>query len=180
MNYSTNVVLIRTVDVACFTIRALEPVVRLREAAPASCGLCGSAFLDRNFASYLKAKFRDEPLWNEEYASQTLKLFESKTKRSFLGDKGFVLFELPVRGLPDNPETGVKNGRLTVSKADIRNIFEPVVAEILSLAKDKIDTARERVKTIAVVGGFGRSQYLRNRLKEMVGREVTVYHSMDR
>ena len=55
-----------TVDLISYTIAALKPILKLDEAAPGTGACCGSTFLNRKFAKYMKDKFGDDDDWDDE------------------------------------------------------------------------------------------------------------------
>lgn len=64
---------------------------------------------------------------------------------------------------------------MTMSGADVRDIFEPVVKEVIRLVTEQIKAAKRHVKAVVLVGGFGQSAYLRDAIREEVrshGAEV--------
>ena len=56
---------------------------------------------------------------------------------------------------------------------EIRDIFEPVVAEVLRLINGQIEATMKAtmkpVKAVLLVGGFGQNAYLRDRISEAIG-----------
>ena len=101
--------------------------------------------------------------------------FESQTKVRFNGKKGD---NIPMLGL--DPQPGIKRYRLELSSIDIKNIFEPVISEILSLIEDQIQQTAKKVKLILLVGGFGESRYLQTRIEEKFGAGIEVKVSLNR
>ena len=55
-----------TVDLISYTVSALKPILKLDEATPGTGSCCGSTFLNRKFAEYMKIKFGDNNDWDEE------------------------------------------------------------------------------------------------------------------
>ena len=55
-----------TVDLISYTVVALQPTLKVKEAAPGSGSLAGSSFLNMIFQETLKKRFKDEPGWDEE------------------------------------------------------------------------------------------------------------------
>ena len=85
----------------------------------------------------------------------------------------------PVPAFPDDPELGVRRTKFHLSRADLFEIFEPVIQEVRSLVTKQIEDTRaagSKVRTIVMVGGFGESTYLRNSLLDLVnGQEIKVW-----
>jgi hypothetical protein len=160
------------VDLISYTVSALDPVPLLHEAAPGSGQLCGSTFLNRIFAKYMRDRFENDPEWDDEVMIAAMERFDG-IKRKFEGnlDKVYII---PVHGLKDNRPAGIKRGILRLSGKDVSDIFEPVISEILKLVKDHIRATKKNVKEVLLVGGFGSNVYLRNRLQEEVGRAIEV------
>ncbi|MCJ1476627.1 hypothetical protein MMC13_005295 [Lambiella insularis] len=55
-----------TVDLISYTIMALKPLLKVKEAAPGTGALCGSTFINRLFESFLVRKLGHDPLWDDE------------------------------------------------------------------------------------------------------------------
>lgn len=171
----------RTVDLISYTVVSLDPVLQLEEAAPGSGKACGSTFLNRIFAAFLNDKFEDDHEWNEdrEIFTTAMEHFETKTKINFNGTQGD---SIPVHGV--TPQLGIKKGRLAVSKQELKKIFKPVMNEIIALIQDQIRETEKpsedasirskKVKLVLLVGGFGNSFYLRNRISERFGASIDV------
>ena len=84
---------------------------------------------------------------------------------------------LIVPGLRNNARAGVRRGRLCITGADVKHIFEPVVQEVIALVLGQITTAKKVVKAVLLVGGFGQSAYLRDRIRQAIGNNVEVMQS---
>jgi hypothetical protein len=171
----------RTVDLISYTITALKPVPEFEEAVPGSGGLCGSSFLNRIFAKYMRDKFGSHSEWSEDALAPVMEYFESE-KRKFQGDPNDE-FTIPVSAIEDSPPFIVK-GILRLSSEEVsKSIFDPVINEIVKLVKDQIRATEEvqkTVKAILLVGGFGENIYLHNRLRAEVGRDIKVMGGLHR
>ena len=160
---------------------SLDPILQLEEAAPGTGDACGSTFLNRIFAEFLNEKFEDDDEWiaDTEILATAMEHFETKTKINFNGTQGD---SIPVHGVA--PQPGIKKGRLMLSRVDLKNIFKPVVREIIKLVQGQIEqTEKEpddpfdknkKVKLVLLVGGFGNSFYLRNKISEAIGSSIDV------
>lgn len=58
--------------------------------------------------------------------------------------------------------------------SDLRIIFDPVVQEVVKLVKDQISASRVPIKAVLLVGGFGASNYLKERLRGAVDASVQI------
>ena len=62
----------------------------------------------------------------------------------------------------------VRRGRYRLTGADVNNIFEPVVKEVVSLVLGQITATKASVKAVLMVGGFGQSPFLRDCIRRVV------------
>lgn len=81
---------------------------------------------------------------------------------------------MPVPGLADNPERGIKRGRYSMKISDLKMIFEPVISQVIGLVKNQISSTNLEVKAVLLVGGFGSSTYLKERLRQAIGENVSL------
>lgn len=80
-----------------------------------------------------------------------------------------VLTKLVPSGIPDIEYN--EEGDLTVKGEEIAEVFEPVIAQILTLIKEQIRIVKRehsdaRIAGILLVGGLGQSPYLMARVKQ--------------
>ena len=65
--------------------------------------------------------------------------------------------------------------------ADVKEIFEPVVTEIVDLIRGQINQVAslgKNVKAVLMVGGFGQNAYLRERIRrDLAGKGIEVVQS---
>lgn len=66
-----------TVDLISYTITELSPKLKVKEAAPGTGDLCGSAFLNKRFGQFLEEKLGQEPGWDEEVLAEAIDRFET-------------------------------------------------------------------------------------------------------
>ncbi|KAL8715916.1 MAG: hypothetical protein Q9220_000583 [cf. Caloplaca sp. 1 TL-2023] len=166
-----------TVDLISYEVLALKPLLRIKEAAPGSGALCGSTFLNRIFNRFLQDRFASDPNWDDDVLEEAMKRFEVTVKHSFGGGPQEE-YQIPVPGLRDSVVRGVRRGRLRLISSDIHAIFEPVVKEVIALVNGQIDATKAKVKAVLMVGGFGQSGYLRDRIRQAIGpRNIEVMQS---
>ena len=83
-----------------------------------------------------------------------------------------------VPGLIDNPETGVRRGKIVLGAAELRGVFRPVIDEVITLVKGQVRATKKIVKAVLLVGGFGQSAYLRDSIRGAVeGSGIEVMQS---
>lgn len=168
-----------------YTINAIKsiksPVTHLEESAPGTGGLCGSTFLDRQFDDWLRRKFSGFYRWDDGYHADALARWESDIKRNFTGDLKKKYF-IPARGLPDTPDLGIRGSKFEISGKHVKELFEPVISEILRLVKSQTAETKKRgsvAKAVLLAGGFGRNEYLKKRIQAEVGDHVKVERMKD-
>ena len=66
-----------TVDLISYTVTGLYPKLQIKEAAPGTCGFCGSTYLDERFSKYLVAKLGRDPEWDSEVLREAMLQFDS-------------------------------------------------------------------------------------------------------
>ncbi|KAM7208466.1 actin-like ATPase domain containing protein [Naviculisporaceae sp. PSN 640] len=161
-----------TVDLIAYKIVSLKPI-RVEESAVGTGGLCGSAFLNYRFEEFIRtrlgaSRFDEMKVKKPKTWQMGLKYFEEFVKRNFNEDEHQEV-NIPFPGLPDDEEVGLDSGFLVMTAAQIKEIFEPVIKEVCDLVQGQVDTLRAKggvVSGIILVGGFGQSDYLYQRLKQ--------------
>jgi len=170
-----------TVDLIAYKAKSLSPL-RVEETAVGTGGLCGSAFLNYRFEDHVRQRIGKETYeMMREKKPKTwmmgLRFFEENVKRNFdPTDARAEEVNVPFPGLPDDEEAGLDSGFLSMSAEQVKDIFDPVIDEIIALLQGQIDSIRERgeiVSGIILVGGFGSSDYLYKRMKEHFGGALT-------
>jgi len=63
---------------------------------------------------------------------------------------------------------------LILKSEDVKEILEPIILEVVKLVLDQIKATNTEVKSVLLVGGFGSSQYLQERIRAAVKRAVEV------
>ena len=155
-----------TVDLISYTVSALHPMLKIKEATPGNGSLCGSSFLNRIFEQTIKSVLSYEA-WDDDVLEEAVKRFEI-VKRQFCGTAEEEYY-IPVPGFQNNPELGVRRGRYCLTGKSIKKIFDPVVKEIINLVQAQINATPTNVKAVLLVGGFGQSAYLRECIRAAIG-----------
>ncbi|KAK3343599.1 hypothetical protein B0T25DRAFT_302302 [Lasiosphaeria hispida] len=164
-----------TVDLISYTITNLKPILEVQEATPGTGALCGSTFLNMRFGKFLKAKLGREEGFDDEVLAEAMERFEKIVKRQFTmsapPDESYII---PVGGLANNRELGISRGRYALKASDLQTIFEPVVQEVIKLVRDQITSSKVPIRAVLLVGGFGASNYLKERLRNAVDRNIQI------
>ncbi|KAK5658679.1 hypothetical protein OQA88_2075 [Cercophora sp. LCS_1] len=164
-----------TVDLISYTITKLHPVLEVEELTVGTGGLCGSTFINSRFSSFLTAKLGDEEGFDDEVLAEAMEKFEKTIKRQFtMGARPGDIYMVPVGGLANNKALGINRGRFSLKASDLKTIFDPVVQEAISLVQDQIKSSRDPIKAVLLLGGFGSSTYLKERLREVVPKTTAV------
>ncbi|KAG9257747.1 uncharacterized protein F5Z01DRAFT_741648 [Emericellopsis atlantica] len=164
-----------TVDLIAYRIRQLKPILELEEAAPGTGGICGSSWLNRRFEKFLQDKLCHLDGFGQEVVYEAVDVFEKKIKRQFASKTpDNETFTIPLGGVANSAQLGVRRGRFAMKASDVREIFNPVVNEIIKLIKAQLQSIKTPVTVVLLVGGFGASMYLRDRITDAVGKTVRV------
>ncbi|KAK8855958.1 actin-like ATPase domain-containing protein [Apiospora arundinis] len=164
-----------TVDTITYTITNLHPVLQVRETAAGAGDFCGAVFIDKAFTDHIQVTLGKEEGFDNEVLGRARKEFETVIKPAFtqaMMPNG--RFTVPVLGMANNPEIGIRNGRLTLRAFEVHAMFEPCILKTIRLVKDQIATAKVPIAAVILVGGFGTSEYLRERLKQEVEEKMHV------
>ncbi|KAF5708419.1 Hsp70 chaperone protein [Fusarium mundagurra] len=159
-----------TVDLITYEVISTTGSLQLAEVVPGSGGMAGSLGLNKRFAEAVQDLVGEEEWiklkklkgWTNAYEQ-----FDQLVKRCFLGDtEEEYLITFPQAGLEDNPPEGLKNDCWAMTGATVKQIFDPLVNDILRLVDEQIKNALIKrqgrdIKGIFLVGGFGASQYLK-------------------
>ncbi|KAK3116935.1 hypothetical protein LTR53_002158 [Teratosphaeriaceae sp. CCFEE 6253] len=164
-----------TVDLISYGIRRTTPL-RLEELAKGSGAFCGGAFLNIGFERFVREK-----LGKTAFASicatkgkswlMALKYFEDHVKRNFDADDD-TGFNIPFPGVEDNVKTGMEDGFLAMTTADVGTIFRPIITNIISLIEAQVAELKKsglKVNGLLLVGGLGQSEYLHKCLQARFG-----------
>ncbi|KAK7985771.1 hypothetical protein PG988_003393 [Apiospora saccharicola] len=164
-----------TVDLTTYEVKETEPYLRLGEAVEGSGGIAGSLMLNDKFAELVKEvvgeeqwiTLRETPGWAKAAIE-----WDRVIKPGFRGnlkEEHFIMF--PQANLDDDEEVRLKDNCWTMTGAEVKSIFDPVIKDILRFVDDQIKSARlkragEDVTGILLVGGFGSSQYLKGEIEK--------------
>ncbi|KAI1121719.1 hypothetical protein F5Y10DRAFT_271794 [Nemania abortiva] len=171
-----------TVDLISYTVTSLLPVLRVHEASEGTGDLCGSALVDIRFQEFLTARLQNDPDWNTEVLRSARQRFENTTKRNFTLANLTVndTFPIPVPGLARNVDVGVtRNARFSLRASDVHMFYEPYILKIIQLVKEQISRSSDPIRSIILVGGFGTSTYLRERLQDAINEDNSITTSIE-
>jgi len=162
-----------TVDLTTYQVYETKPTLRVDEVIVGDGGLCGSVYLNRRFEDIVKTKIGNElgklsRVRALEALDEIQRVFNEDIKPNFgVTEDEKREYEVPVPAeFEDNDEIGIRDGKLVISTAEIKIVFDPVISIIIQLIigqLELIDAAPGHLKVAAIllVGGFGSSEYLR-------------------
>ncbi|KAL7947533.1 actin-like ATPase domain-containing protein [Trichoderma barbatum] len=169
-------------DITTYEIEGMKPTLTLREIVVGVAGKCGGTYVDRNLLKYLSERFgpafADLPPEDIGPGSYFMDEFERKKKDFKMKnpasrrDCRLKLPELAPKITKDLERFYEKKSKsVLLSLADLEAIFDPVVDKIIKLIEDQVGRVKELVderpiETIILVGGFGSSPYLNERLMD--------------
>ncbi|KAK8031225.1 hypothetical protein PG990_000959 [Apiospora arundinis] len=142
-----------TVDTITYTITNLHPVLQVRETAAGAGDFCGAVFIDKAFTDHIQVTLGKEEGFDNEVLGRARKEFETVIKPAFtqaMMPNG--RFTVPVLGMANNPEIGIRNGRLTLRAFEVHAMFEPCILKTIRLVKDQIATAKVPIAAVILVG----------------------------
>lgn len=148
---------------------------KLRECTKGHGQSCGSVFLDRRMRKLLKKKFKEYLSSIPASAFETMMdSFVDLIKPQFDGVEDQFI-SLPAAMNLDslnNPNIGLEDGMLCITAAELKQeVFEPVIREVLALIEDQLIKAHS-LQAVFLVGGFGSSNYLFERVQEEFASRV--------
>jgi len=162
-----------TVNLITFSTLQLIPTLCLKEEAPGAGSLCGSTFLNKRFEKFLEERLSSNAGWGMDTLDEALHRFETCTKRTFGGNLNDELM-IPVPGIADNSELGVRRGSLKVSGKEMVEVFRPYTLGGARPGERSDSRIQKEVNAVFLVGGFGQSPYLRNYLRTEIPSEIEV------
>ncbi|KAF9979747.1 hypothetical protein BGZ75_009259, partial [Mortierella antarctica] len=167
-----------TVDLITYDIVPSSQGRRLSEVTQGHGASCGSIFIDMNFRSMLIKKFGDQSSRiPNDIILNLIETFAYQLKPHFDGIEDQYL-ALPRSNCFDDiahPEAiGIDGGYMCLKASELKEtVFEPVVIKVLGLVRKQLTSAR-MCSAIFMVGGFGASNYLLNRVKQEFSSKVRV------
>ena len=159
-----------TVDLISYDIQSIQPNLSVAECAAGTGDFCGSTFIDREFEKLFTKRmghhYNNVSLVNRQ---QTVKNFET-TKTAFRDDPSQKTFYVNVPTVGTLEDAGVYGGNFEITREEMRALFDPIIDQIIQLIGVQVQTISQgqgpvRVNAILLVGGFGESEYLYQRVQ---------------
>lgn len=172
-----------TIDLIAHEIRSLSPLT-LEESAPGTGALCGGVFLNLRFQELVKSRMGEAAFKNlcerkPKSWAIALKYFEDYVKKNFdpldsQEEYDDNKFNVPLPGAEDDVSAGIDCGFITLSTAEVAELFRPLVNSVIDLVerqRNMLGAYGKTAKGVILVGGFGQSNYLFKCLKSRFADE---------
>ncbi|KAI1759127.1 hypothetical protein GGR53DRAFT_471636 [Hypoxylon sp. FL1150] len=171
-----------TVDLITYTITNIHPMLEVVEATAGTGDICGSSRINDRFVQLLTSRFENEEGWNEDLLHDAVEYFERRTKKAF--NMGSIThherFSIPVGGLGRNTALGINRiGRLSLRAEELHMLFEPEIVRTIQLVKEQISLTSVPIRKILLVGGFGASIYLKERLQVAIDDDRSISNGIE-
>ncbi|KAJ3786434.1 hypothetical protein GGU10DRAFT_290232 [Lentinula aff. detonsa] len=168
-----------TVDLAVYKIIGQMENLEIAEIAARSGSNAGSLFLDLRFRELVKTLLADHPAHLDPASlAYFMHSFSETEKLDYAGTRDdetmfhFTCFNVDD---PNDPSVGLMDGQLSIPGALLRReVFDPVVEQVLGLIEDQLSKVDQRVDALLLVGGFAGSEYLKQRVEEQFGPRIRV------
>ncbi|KAF5965228.1 Hsp70 chaperone protein [Fusarium bulbicola] len=163
-----------TVDLASYKVQVAYPKPSLDQACVNEGGKCGSTTIDRALHRLMVDRFGSAfsslPYEKRGAGTKFMNQFES-AKRDFGLSKRSRKYRLDLRlQVPNSQWYDGDDNEVIITTEDMKSLFDPLIKQIIALLEQQIQATmtegKLEVKTICLVGGFGESVYLLNKLKE--------------
>ncbi|KAK7539979.1 hsp70-like protein [Phyllosticta citribraziliensis] len=167
-----------TVDITTYRILSTQPTLSFEE-LDGCVGIgakCGSTYIDRNFNSWMTRTFGKAFLSLSPKRrgpnSSFMRSFET-AKRSFgsklLGnnDQKWIEIDHINMDVQNSSNYDYDEATVRISWHEMKSFFDPVVHDIIDLVSTQVDSAAKaghKINRIVLVGGFGDSDYLNERM----------------
>ncbi|KAG9600284.1 actin-like ATPase domain-containing protein, partial [Aureobasidium melanogenum] len=172
-----------TVDLISYEIRSRSPL-SLEESSPGTGALCGGVFLNLRFEELVKSRIGSAAF--KQFCSRkprswaiALKYFEDYVKKNFdpmdsQAEYDDNKFNVPLPGAEDDASAGIDCGFITLSTAEVAELFRPLVSSVTDLVERQRNVLAAYGKTakgVILCGGFRQSNYLYKCLKSRFAAE---------
>ncbi|KAF8064184.1 hypothetical protein FPV67DRAFT_1629198 [Lyophyllum atratum] len=168
-----------TVDLAVYKIIGQMANLEIAEMCARSGSNCGSLFLDLRFRELVKALLGEHPAHLDPASlAYFMHSFSETEKISYGGvsdDQNMFHFTCFNVEDPHDSSVGLIDGQLTIPGNLLRReVFDPVVGEVLHLIEEQIRKLDQRIDALLLVGGFAGSEYLKQRVEEQFSSRIKV------
>ncbi|KDR79932.1 hypothetical protein GALMADRAFT_153665 [Galerina marginata CBS 339.88] len=167
------------VNLAVYKIIGQMANLEIAEMCARSGANCGSLFLDLRFRELVKTLLDDHPIHLDPLSlAYFMHSFSETDKLSYIGipdDDNIFHFTCFNVDDPDDASVGLINGQLSIPGNLLRReVFDPVVNEVVHLIEEQIARVDQPIHALLLVGGFARSEYLKQRVQNQFSSRIRV------
>ncbi|KAG6068541.1 hypothetical protein E4U32_000366 [Claviceps aff. humidiphila group G2b] len=164
-----------TVDLISYEVVAVAPQLKVKELVPGTGDMAGSLGLNERFASAVEELVGDHQwlkLKSSKAWSFAERQFDQEIKKAFNGELDEEYYvNFPMAELWDDKDSNLVSNTWKLTGHELSRIFEPLVADVVRMIEYQVQEVRlkrsERaISGICLVGGFGSSNYLMQRVKQ--------------
>ncbi|KAL9040320.1 MAG: hypothetical protein Q9180_001977, partial [Flavoplaca navasiana] len=157
-----------TVDIITYKIQQINPL-SIVECTAGIGDYCGSTFIDREFEKlFIRRMGPHYAAFSSVHRQQVIKNFEA-AKVAFRNEAEQEDFYVNLPTIGDIEEAGVQSGNFHMTRAEMRGLFDPVIDRVLDLINVQASSVTS-VDLVVLVGGFGESEYLYQRVSMWASR----------
>ncbi|GJJ71575.1 hypothetical protein EMPS_03925 [Entomortierella parvispora] len=175
-----------TVDLIVYDISETAKGRSLSEVTKGHGASCGSMLIDQNFGKLLAQKFTEQGASvrnDDDVISNLVEKFAFALKPQFNGVDDLYL-ELPWNSFFEDIEfpdaIGIDEDVMRFTAVELKKlVFDPVVEQVLELIQGQLDKAKD-CSAIFMVGGFGSSTYLLERVMQEFGNSIKTISAPNR
>ncbi|KAM6497401.1 hypothetical protein JOM56_007874 [Amanita muscaria] len=136
---------------------------KFKEITPPESLFQGAIFVTCRAKEFLEQKLQNSKYGSEHEIEAIASSFDRATKCTFNSPN--KPFYVKFGGLNYNdPKFDIRSGSIKIVGTQIASFFEPALQNIIQLIDDQRSKATATIKTVLVVGGFARSNYLFSQL----------------
>ncbi|KAK7535588.1 hypothetical protein IWX49DRAFT_602368 [Phyllosticta citricarpa] len=166
-----------TVDITTYQIMECKPRLKFREVCVGTGGKLGSTYIDRNFNQFMIDTYGDAYTQispkKRGPGSAMMRSFETAKRTFGSGSHGrnedrLIEIEHVNMRTPSSWRFDEEEATLKLTYNDMKSLFDPVIDNILCLVTSQANHASKSgcfVNRIILVGGFGDSSYLMDRMR---------------
>ena len=121
-----------TVDAVAYRVRTREPL-SLDQVTVSTGDFCGSSFVNKEFNNQLQLILGDKyDALSPQARAHIDEEFEYNIKRTYnpLDDQSSRSYSIPVDGLDDDDDLGIRNGKMKIDEAVIVEAFDSVMTQV--------------------------------------------------
>ncbi|KAK7697956.1 hypothetical protein SLS64_013043 [Diaporthe eres] len=165
-----------TVDLITYEVKNIQPL-ELAELVPGKGAMVGSLGLNKLFEQTIRRLVGEDQFESLKGSigsgAKALNEFDKSIKTGFNGDVTDIYYvNFPMAKLRDDPAERLIGNCWEMTGDFLQDIFDPIIRDVLQLVSAQVAEAvskrgSRRLKGIFLVGGFGSSRYLKNRLQDV-------------